>query len=169
MAKPNVTYVARTQFEDILTDMGLPTKIQSGFIRVDGARGNRLYVAATKKVGRIDISGFEVDHLGQTPHCGIFGNVKQQMRMSGTEEEVLARFTSLVKALLSQPAKVKAEKPPKAKKVKGAKKVWGAKPLTEEVSKEFAKLVGDAKEERIALIKRVAAEKGVAVSSSVTV
>ena len=158
MAKPNVTYVPRELFENILAEHGLPTKVQSGFIRVEGPKGNRLYVAATKKVGRIDISGFEVAHLGQVPHCGVFGNVKQQMRMDGTEAEVLARFESLLRSLMTQPAKVKAPKAPKAAKVPGEKKGWGAKAAPLPVP------TADAKEARRLLIAKVAAEKGVAIS-----
>ena len=155
--KKNVTYVARSEFETILSHLGMPTKVQSGFIRVEGPKGNRLYVAATKKVGRIDISGFEVGSSGVTPHCGVFGNVKQQMDMSGTEAEVLERFKVIIGLLLSQPEKVKEvkTKAPRAPRGKKEKKGWGAKavPVAQPISA------------RLAAIQAYAEKNGLSVSA----
>jgi hypothetical protein len=150
MAKKNVTYVPRASFETILTIAGLTFLEQSGFLKVEAAKGRKIYVAATKMVGRVDISGFEVSSsIGQRPHCGEFGKVKQQLRMEGTVEEVTARFTELVTILLAQPA---VEAVVKAPKVKAEKKAAvEVKPST----------VLD----RLALIKQIAAEKGLSVSS----
>ena len=149
------TFATREQYETLLALKGLPHTIQSGFIRVEGAKGNRLYVAATKTVRRIDISGFEVSReIAKVPHVGVFGNVKQQMKMDGSSEDQLARFELLLGELIAQPAKVPAPKAPKAKK----DKTLGAAPVKVPETDE-------AKEARKALIRKIALEKGVSVSS----
>jgi len=161
-AETKQLFFARGQYELILNEKGVPYTEQSGFLRVEGAKGNRLYVASTKTVRRIDISGFETDRdLAKSPHTGPFGNVKQQMRLDGDEGEVLFRFAELVDRLLAQPAKQPAEKAPKApkeKKAKGERKGWGATPKAPPPDDEAQKAA------RIALIKKVAAEKGMAIS-----
>lgn len=114
--KTGIVYVAREKFEELLTKHGFTVTPQSGFLRVDGPKGNRIYVAKTNRVGRVDISGFEVDPtIGKTPHMGVQGQVKQQLRMDGTEDEVLARFERLLEELKKQAAKVPAPKVAKPK------------------------------------------------------
>jgi len=155
--KTNVLYVESSKFLTVLTELEVPFTVQSGFIRVEGAKGRRLYVAATKKVGRVDISGFEVDFGAKIPHCGPFGNVKQQMDLSPElgEEGILANFKALVQHMLLLPAVVKEVKikAPKAPRV--SKKAASA-PVPENP---------EAIKSRMDLIKRIAAEKGLSVSS----
>ena len=141
-----------------LATTGLPYSKQSGFIRVDGAKGNRLYIAATKTVRRIDISGFECSPvIAQVPHCGVFGNVKQQVRLTGLPVETqMANFEAAYRTLILQVAKTPA---PKAVKVEVV-----AAPVVDEAAVAAAKEA--AKLARIALIKKVAAEKGMMVSTS---
>ena len=158
--KTDILYVENSKFLAVLAELTVPFTTQSGFVRVEGAKGRRLYVAATKKVGRIDISGFEVEFGAKKPHCGEFGAVKQQMDLSPEigEEGILSNFRSLVSHMLTLPAveKVKAEKKPKAPRT--AKKTGGEVPPPPVDSAEAVKA-------RMELIKRVAAEKGLNVSS----
>lgn len=119
--KTNVTYIDAAKFETIILASGLTCTAQKGFIKVAGERGRAVYVASTKRVGRVDISGFEVSY-GITPHCGPFGNVKQQLDFGQTEDEVLSAFTQLLEDLKLQPAVEKVvRKPatPKADEPKG--------------------------------------------------
>ena len=160
--KKNITYVAVDTLLAVVTKAGLAYTTQSGFHKVEAAKGNRLYVAATKRCGRVDLSGFLIDPndgLTQTPHCGPFGAVKQQLLMEGgTEAEVVARFERVVAALLLQPAVVKVVKPPKAKAPKAIMATTaGTVPATPAPLSDPSS--------RLELIKRVAAEKGMAISS----
>lgn len=112
---PKAKFAEQDAYLDILAKHIVPYSVQSGFIRVEGPKGNRLYIANTKTVRRVDISGFEASWvIAKLPHCGPFGSVKQQMLMDGTPSEQLARFELLVETLLAQPAK---EKAPKKEKV----------------------------------------------------
>jgi len=158
--KNDILYVEGSKFLAVLAELNIPHTVQSGFIRVEGAKGRRLYIAATKRVGRIDISGFEVDFGAKVPHCGVFGAVKQQMDLSNelTESDILSNFRALVEHMMTLPAiekvaKVKAPKAPKA----GRKAKPGTVPSSPEPT--------DALKGRMALIKKLAQERGVAVSS----
>lgn len=117
--KAEITYVVSEKLLAALTTRSLTYIAQSGFLKVEAAKGRLIYIANTKRVGRVDISGFEVSaSIGKTPHCGPFGKVKQQLRMDGTEADVLARFELLLTELLAQPPvvkEVKAKPAPKAK------------------------------------------------------
>lgn len=160
--KTDILYVESSKFLAVLADLNVPFTTQSGFVRVEGAKGRRLYVAATKKVGRIDISGFEVDFGAKKPHCGEFGQVKQQMDLSLElgEEGILQNFRALVEHMLTLPAveKVKVAKAPKAPRAKKVPTAPGEVPAPPVESPEAIR-------GRMELIKRVAAEKGLNVSS----
>jgi hypothetical protein len=119
--KTNVTYVDAAKFETLITASELPMTAQKGFIKVQGPKGNAVYVASTKRVGRVDISGFTVEY-GVAPHCGPFGNVKQQLNFGQTEEAILEDFTRLLADLkLQAPVEKPVRKPaaPKANEPKG--------------------------------------------------
>lgn len=148
--KTNVTYVDAARFEELILASGLPHLAQKGFVKVMAAKGRALYVAATKRVGRVDLSGFTVSEGVREPHCGEFGNVRQQLDFSVTEAEILNNFAWLLVALAEQPAAEKAErKAPAPKEDEPAG--WSAI---------------ETKAARKALIERVAAEKGVPVSAA---
>ena len=155
-------FATKEQYVAILTGLGLPIVEQSGFIKVQ-CPGGRLYIAATKTVRRIDLSGFELPlplQLTKVPHCGPFGKVTQQMEVGTGPAGDLERFEEILSTLQALPAPVKVEKPKAPKMAKGEKKGWGATPKAPAAEGE------EAKAARIALIKRVAAEKGLSVSSS---
>jgi hypothetical protein len=119
--KTNVTYVDAAKFETIILASELPMTGQKGFVKVQGPTGRAVYVASTKRVGRVDISGFEVSY-GVTPHCGPFGNVKQQLDFSKPEDEILSDFTQLLADLKAQAPvekKQRAASKPKADEPKG--------------------------------------------------
>lgn len=113
--KTNVTYVDAAKFETIIVASGLPYSAQKGFVKVAGPTGRNVYVASTKRVGRVDISGFEVSY-GVSPHCGPFGNVKQQLDFSKPEDEILSDFTQLLADLKAQAPAEKKERKAPAKK-----------------------------------------------------
>ena len=138
--KAEITYIVAEKLLAALTTRNLTYIAQSGFLKVEAAKGRLIYIASTKRVGRVDISGFEVSaSIGKTPHCGPFGKVKQQLRMDGTEDEVLARFDLLLAELVAQPPvvkEVKAKPAPKAKSPSSPEAPTGAASSTGPVAPE---------------------------------
>lgn len=155
MGKNNVLMVAQSKFTTILETLGVPFITQSGFLKVSGAKGRNMYIANTKTVGRIDLSGFEVEFGAKLPHCGVFGNVKQQLDLDIAlgEEGILQNFTSALEVMLSLPAVEKVSKA-KAAKVE-------AKP---EYSTVTAEEIAQAALARRLLIAKTAEEMGAMVS-----
>lgn len=146
--KPNTTYVDACHFEAIIAQSGLDMTPQKGFVKVSGALGRNVYVAATKRVGRVDISGFlfegpGVRNLGDGEK---FGNVHQQLDFGRSEAEILETFRAVLEHMksLAPAEKVKRSMAPKK----------GPEP------KGWSNKVTD----RLDLIKKVAAQKGVKVS-----
>lgn len=158
---PVAKFGTKEQYIEVLSRLGAKFTAQSGFIRVDGPKGNRLYVASTKTVRRVDISGFEVPiTLGATPHMGVFGNVKQQMILTDSAEKDLARFEEIVGLMNKE-----APKTPAPKTMKPKAEVKASAPEVDPA--EQAVKAKEAKEAKLALIRKVAAEKGVSVSQKV--
>ena len=154
MAKSNVLMVAQSKFLSILDTLQVPYLTQSGFIKVSGAKGRNMYIANTKTVGRIDLSGFEVDFGAKLPHCGVFGNVKQQLDLDPVlrEEGILRNFTAALEVMLSLPPVAKVTK---------AKTEVVAK---EEFSTVTPEEIAEAAMARRLLIAKTAEEMGVEVS-----
>jgi hypothetical protein len=147
--KTNVTYVDAAKFEALIlaasAKHGFGVVPQKGFIQVAGPRGRRLYVASTKRVGRVDISGFVMEGPGYVkPHCGEFGNVKQQLDFSLAEDAVLLNFEALLDHMATLAPVEKAERKPAAAKA-DAPKGWQKVPTA------------PAKADRKALIAKKAA------------
>lgn len=162
--KKDITYVSQESVIAVLTSKsGLQFEEKKGWLKVMGAKGRNIYVPQTKRVGRIDISGFEAEPtLAKVPHCGVFGNVKQQLRMDGDEAQILARLGLVIDLMLSLPARVK-EVTVRAKKP--AAPVADSSPDSLPVEVEPEPDLNAERLARIELIKKVAAEKGVSVSS----
>lgn len=155
VAAPVAKFMTRPEAEAAVRAAGLSFTEQSGFLKVT-APGGRLYIAATKTVRRVDISGFEVSPtLGKVPHCGVFGAVKQQLVLGETGAEALANLNAVLAILVALPAPA-----PKAPKAKAPKAPKAAKATKEPAEPES----DNARAARIALIKRVAAEKKAAIS-----
>lgn len=98
--KKNVTYVDACHFEKIIKESGCEVRVQAGFVQVKAPNGNRLYVGKTKRVGRVDISGWMstdpgVLDLGDDS----FGAVHQQLDFSRTESEILESFRSILEEM----------------------------------------------------------------------
>lgn len=157
---PKAEWATLDQYRAILLDRGVPFKAQSGFIRVEGPKGYRLYVASTKTVRRVDLSGFELQSATVRPHkLGKFGNVSQEINLiKGDVDAQLEAFRFVLGRMLELTPKEPAKKEPKAPKAKKEASSSPA-PSTEGESAE-------AKARRLELIKKVAAEKGVAVSAN---
>lgn len=103
-------------FAKAAMDAGFKTLTQSAWIKIsrdgDHNKGPRLYVANGKTCRQVAISAFEAPLSLASPAGKLGqGNVKQVMKMEGTEEEVLARFNELLKVFSSLPVA-----PPPAKK-----------------------------------------------------
>jgi hypothetical protein len=145
MAKTETTYVAQDKFLAIVEELGLETQEQAGFIKVKGPEGHRLYVARTKKVGRVDISGFTC--ADSVPGVRVldddlkFGGVKEQIEFSGrTEDEILETFRGVLEHMMA--LEPKAKPAPKGKgKDKGAL-LEAAKRAKEEAEEQIEELQG---------------------------
>lgn len=116
--KNDITYVAQEKFLAVLVDMGVRYETLNTWHKVEPVKNRRVYIPLTKRVGRVDLSGFEIalsEGLTKKPHCGEFGRVKQQLDMGGSEDDVLARFRLVVEHMLTL-APDEAKPAPKAKK-----------------------------------------------------
>jgi len=151
-------FATRDQYEAVIKELDLTFTEQSGFLKVEAAKGRRVYVAATKSVRRVDLSGWEATGSLAVPHrLGKFGQVTQMMNLEGTPDEQIITFRNVLVAMKQLTAVEKAPKAPKAKKEKGAKKTWGTPQAPAPTTQTIA--------DRLELIKKVAAEKGMSVSS----
>jgi hypothetical protein len=152
--KTNVNYVDAAEFEAIILRSDIPHKLQKGFVKLVGPQGRNIYVAATKRVGRVDLSGFEMlDAEGKLipgfvkPHCGEFGNVKQQLDFSLPQEDILQNFELVI---LHMKGLQPAERKPR--------------PIGQTKPSDPKGWTTISKKDRKELIEKVAKEKGVKVS-----
>ncbi len=153
--KKNVTYIAQELFEGVAKELGLGWKEQAGFVKIAGETGRAVYVARTKKVGRVDISGFTSSSPGVRDLGGEkFGAVEQQLDFSRPEPEVLATFRAVLGELKALPARVKEPRKQLEPKAPAA--------TAPEASADERKAQRQA---RLASIRKVAAEKGIEVST----
>lgn len=151
MAKKDIVYVDAAEFEKRIVERGLTPLMQAGFVKVEVVKGRTLYIAKTKKVGRVDLSGFEVDskeYMVNDLGGEAFGAVKQQLNFSKLEGEddatasarVLVNFEKLLDHMAALTERVREKKGP-AGETKGAKpKGWtGAGGTKTEVEAKEAK------------------------------
>lgn len=106
MSKKNVTYVDACHFQTIMVASGLPYAEQKGWIKISGAKGRNVYVAKTKTVGRVDISGFVSPTEGTRmldPESEAHGSVAQGLDFSLSQDEILIAFTDLLTHLATLP------------------------------------------------------------------
>lgn len=155
--KKDITYIDAAKFEGIITAKGLTPVPQAGFVKVSGAKGRTLYVARTKRVGRVDLSGFEAPAEMGTRNLGgeSFGAVTQQLRFDLPEAEVLANFEKVLDHMLTLPAREVEKKSATPKASAPKAQGWSSK---------VAAPAPEDKAARLALIQKVAKEKGVKVS-----
>lgn len=180
ISKKQITYIDASKIEALLTglkfgyiilpnDAPLPeghdgkrvARVQAGFIKVPGERGRAIYIAKTKRVGRIDVSGFVsptkgLVNLGDSK----FGAVEQQLNVGLPEEEIMENLENLLDHMLTLEARVTVKETKKAKEASDQAVGWSFQPTQTEEQKAAAKKA------RKDLIDRVAAEKGVTVSAA---
>lgn len=161
MAKKGINYVDASEFETIIVGLGAAYEAQAGFVKVTGpAKGRAIYVAKTKSVGRVDISGFSVDEAFgvRAPDGGPFGNVTQQLDFTLPEKDILMNFEALVAHMLSLP-----DAEPRKRTSPTSNKADAAKGWSVHVP---AKGSPEANAARLALIAKVAGEKQVDISQA---
>lgn len=157
------TYIDAAKIEQIIIASGLPTTVQAAFVKISGASGRNVYCPKQKRVGRIDLSGFEVDaSLGVVDLGGeSFGAVKQQMDFSLPEDVILANFTKILEHMKTLPAReVEKKKAPGTPKAKSEIRTL----LTADMDPEARAKAVEALRIRRVLLEKVAAEKGVPIS-----
>lgn len=121
--KKNVTYIDYAKFAAVVAEQGLTELPQAGFVKVQGPKGRQVYIAKTKRVGRVDVSGFEMpEGTPSIVNLGgeSFGNVRQQLDFSAPEADVLAAFSLVLGHMKELPALDKISRTPRAAKPEAA-------------------------------------------------
>jgi hypothetical protein len=154
-------WMTREDVLGLISSKGLQILQQSGYFKVEASKGNRVYVPVTKTVRKVFLSGFEVSmSLAEMPKNGAFGSVKQQMKVEGTKVQQLERLGQILDILIAQdPKTVKPSM--KAKKVENVEKTDVTTTVKVDDNAEKAAV----RAARLELIKKVAAEKGVGIST----
>jgi hypothetical protein len=149
--KKQTTYIDAIHFETLLKDLKFKPLAQAGFVKVAGKKGRNVYIAKTKRVGRIDLSGFEVKMVGIEDLGGeAFGAVKQQVDFSRTQDEILATTKAVLEHMVTPEARVIERKSPAPKA--NAPKGWSKKVATKKAPTESAKARQAAIKERALLL-----------------
>lgn len=115
--KTNTTYISAALIAQIVEQSNLPTVDKKGWLLVGNfdTNGPRVYIPKTKKVGRIDLSGFELDSDAVNKLGGAsFGAVHQQLRFDLPEAVVLSNLQQVLEELKALPKFQKVLKTPKA-------------------------------------------------------
>ena len=109
--RKNINHVSAESLLSTVEAAGLKVTPQSGFYRVEGTENRRLYIGKTKRVGRVDLSGYSVLGVGftQLSEEDQFCRVACQLDFSAEPKVILAAFARAVKALTA-PAKTPAKK-----------------------------------------------------------
>lgn len=126
--KAGVTYVPRSELEAIARAEGCKIEEQRSFFKITkpGSKSdNKLYLAKTVNVARVDLSGFKLkDSAELVRNLGgeSFGMVHQMLRFDRTAEEISAAFRFLCRELVTFES---LPKKPKGRPVglKGSKKL----------------------------------------------
>ena len=101
--KAGITYVDASKFEAIILSSGLEVELKKGWVKVKGPQGRNVYVPLTKRIGRVDISGFEVEDDGVVTltEQDMIGNVGQQLDMSRSPTAILETFAKVLEHMKS--------------------------------------------------------------------
>lgn len=179
MTKKLTNYVEAEKVTLLIATSGLRTKDQAGFTKVLGAEGRCLYVARTKRVGRVDVSGFEsteITTIESIPEPAIknlggeaFGNVHQQVDFTFPEEVILATISHLLDLLKTLPPRERVKRSA-LPHVRGPRKMHSiGKGESEIVFTQGGvdQTPDERKAARKELIRLVARQKGVAVHPSI--
>jgi hypothetical protein len=166
MPRKPVNYVSQTELLNVVSELGLVSHEQAGFIRVQATDRpeHRLYIAKTKNVGRVDVSGFdpEVEGVSRLGEGERFGKVRAQIDFNREPSAIIATFRNLCSLLFTLPVSVVApsEKKERAPRAPSVKKE--SKPKVEASEDDRS-----ARLARLAKIKEVAARMGAQVSAKV--
>lgn len=161
-----VTYVDAAHFEGILRKHGYTPEAhnlvsQAGFVKALGPTGYQIYIARTKRVGRVDLSfGKDVamDGPGFRRLGGeSFGNVHQQLDFGLEEAEILKHFEAAVVRMKGLP--------PVERKARAAK---AAGPKAPDAKGWSPGIPVQTKADRKLLIEQEAKRRGLTVSPKTT-
>lgn len=110
------------QITDLVTKSGLKTKENTGFLIVFGDESNGRKICIAKKGGRIDISGFEMQHpivisiSAEEAKEKHLGKVRGQIDFDKSDDEVLGAVSDVLGSLAEKVAKPEPEKKARAAK-----------------------------------------------------
>lgn len=149
------TKVDNGKFLDVAHRLGVRAEDQAKFTKFS-ANGRAVYVELTMEVGRVDLSGFSPEGKGfrRLGEGERFGRVECQIDFSEDEATVLSCFRLALETMLSLP------RPERVRRTVSPRPV---RPSAVEAGKEEP-VVEMSKADRLALIAKIAKEKGVAVS-----
>lgn len=144
-----------SKFETAILASSLKCDRKKSRVTIYGASGRSVIVPTGKSASIVFLVGFESKEHGAPAGKHTTGTVTQVLSWEGTEDEVIARFASLLTLLATLPAveKAKRETKPKADAPKGFS---AAIPVADPAARK-------------ALIEKVAREKGVKVSAKANV
>ena len=122
--KKNIVYVDAALLQAVCDALGLRLEDQKGFVKVHlGPKGRYMYIGRTARVGRVDISGFEVDteEFAHVKDLGgdSFGGVKQQIDFEAVEGRTVESLVATFRAVAEYGMGL-ADAEPKPKKAPGA-------------------------------------------------
>lgn len=131
------------------TEYNLTLEEKAGWYALRSGSGYTMYFAKQKKCRRIDLSGFGKDFVGTIPLIAPNGRVQSHVNLD--HEYVVQHIIMMMEYMSTLP---------KEEKVKKSFTPRLIQPLRTEAG-PVATLPDSLKEERMSLIRRVAAEKGV--------
>lgn len=98
--------IAQEKLQEIISDLGLTTETQSAFHKVS-VGGRSVYIAKTKKVSRVDVSGFDgIKHpaVKRIPEQDAkdlkLGKVRAQLDFTKSDEKVLEAFRGTLEMMV---------------------------------------------------------------------
>lgn len=130
--------VTQEALMDIVNEMELPIETQSAYHKI--SVGNRaVYVAKTKRVSRVDLSGFDIKHpavkrISENEAKELkLGKVRAQLDFSKPDDRVLEAFRSALEMMvhLAEVPETTEETPTVAKRGNKAKRRGAIKRKTE--------------------------------------
>lgn len=99
--KKGTNYIPQSDLEKLARELGLTVVEQKGFIKVAADSKHRVYIAKTKLVGRVDLSGFKTSGIPGVVDLGgeSFGMVHQQIDFTRPAPETLETFQNVLLAM----------------------------------------------------------------------
>ncbi|MHB8407739.1 MAG: hypothetical protein ACYDHY_06450 [Acidiferrobacterales bacterium] len=96
--------IASEKLMELVEENGFAAEKKAGFLKI-GSGGRSIYIAATKKVSRVDLSGFDITHPAVTKLTDNeakkmrLGRVRAQLDFSKEDDLVLEAFATALSTM----------------------------------------------------------------------